>query len=124
MNGIATFGDGHRPGRRLLQRTIRRRPAAWPEGGTRGDLLPADDAMVEPWCKSRIVPVTAATAEASLPGSAGRQLQIAQAIQATRFEAIAEAATEVVAMMDAARPADNERFDPPQQKFLDSFQVV
>jgi hypothetical protein len=80
--------------------------------------------MVEPWCKSRIVPVTAATAEASLPGSAGRQLQIAQAIQATRFEAIAEAATEVVAMMDAARPADNERFDPPQQKFLDSFQVV
>ena len=63
-----------------------------------------DDAMVEPWCKSRIVPVTAAKAEASLPGSAGRQLQIARAIQATRFEAIAGTATEVVAMMDVRVP--------------------
>jgi hypothetical protein len=39
---------------------------------------------------------------------------MAQAIQATRLEAIVEAETEVVAMIHTARPVDNERFDPLQ----------
>jgi hypothetical protein len=66
----------------------RRRPAAGSSGPDRG------------------------TPGASLLGSAAATPpKITQAIQATRFEAIAEATTEVVAMIDAARPMDNERFD-------------
>jgi hypothetical protein len=67
--------------------------------------------MAEPWCKSRIVWSQRRRLEHLLLGSAAATPpKIAQAFQATRFEAIAEAATEVVAMMGAARPADNERF--------------
>jgi hypothetical protein len=83
----------------------------------------ADRPVTAPRRTAAILP--AATAGASLPGSAATTpRQIAQAIPATQAEAIAEeAATEVVAVtavaavaeaINAARPADNERhFDLP-----------
>ena len=52
----------------------------------------------------------------------GNSAQDAQAIQATRFAPIAETDT-VVAMIDAARPVDNEHLIYCNRRFLDSFQV-